>query len=130
LSISDVNIAALRRAEAGIPPAEEGPLFPQAWHARIFALVVALVENEQFSWTVFQARLAARTSDGATVGPIHPDDINEHYFGCWLAAAEETLVAAGLARSEDVVEKMEHVRGVSEEVRSEQLDRSRNRLPQ
>jgi nitrile hydratase accessory protein len=75
-------------------------MFPQAWHARVFALVVALVENGQFSWSAFQARLAARTREKPSAADQHPGDIEDYYFDCWLAAAEETLEAEGLTTVE------------------------------
>lgn len=97
----------------------DGPLFPQAWHARIFALIVALVETGKIDWRVFQQRLVehlrAHEDDNR-----HGDEITEHYFEHWLQAAEYTLVELGFMDASDVTTQIEHIRRTVAAIKAEQ----------
>jgi nitrile hydratase accessory protein len=112
----------LSEAEARIPRDQEGPLFPQAWHARAFALVVALVDGGHLGWSAFQSQLAAHLREGrASAGAHSHAEINQHYFDCWLEAAEETLNSMGFVECDDVVRQIEHIRSSVAQVRNAQL---------
>jgi nitrile hydratase accessory protein len=120
LTTPDLDRRILCEAEASIPD-EEGPLFPQAWHARAFALIVALVETGHISWSAFQSQLVAHLRRrGTPAGAQSGADINQHYFDCWLEAAEETLISMGFAQRDDVVQQIDHIRSSVAGVRGEQ----------
>ncbi|OLM12948.1 putative transmembrane nitrile hydratase [Pseudonocardia sp. Ae505_Ps2] len=68
------------------PPRSNGELvFAAPWEGRAFGLAVALAEAGVFTWDGFRDRLVARIA----ADPAAP------YYGCWLAACEDALVAAG-----------------------------------
>ncbi|WP_226366350.1 nitrile hydratase accessory protein [Pseudonocardia sp. ICBG162] len=71
------------------PPRANGELvFTAPWEGRAFGLAVALAEAGVFTWDGFRDRLVAR--------------IAAPYYGCWLAACEDALVAAGRLDGDDV----------------------------
>ncbi len=73
----------LKSLLAALPGDGEGPRFTAPWQARVFALVVALAEQGRFPWPEFQRRLIEEVArDG---------DDPEHYYECWLAAAERLV---------------------------------------
>ncbi|WFG45242.1 nitrile hydratase accessory protein [Pseudonocardia alni] len=75
------------------PPRANGELvFTAPWEGRAFGLAVALAEAGVFTWDGFRDRLVARIA----ADPAAP------YYGCWLAACEDALVAAGRLGGADV----------------------------
>jgi nitrile hydratase accessory protein len=73
----------LKSLLASLPGDGEGPCFTAPWQARIFALVVALAEQGRFPWSEFQRRLIEEVA--------REGDDPEHYYECWLAAAERLV---------------------------------------
>jgi nitrile hydratase accessory protein len=72
----------------GAPPRDNGELvFEAPWHARAFAMAVALVDQLQLPWTEFQSRLIAAIAD----------DPDRPYYESWAAALESLVVDHGLA---------------------------------
>nr|WP_237453745.1 nitrile hydratase accessory protein [Pseudonocardia sp. SID8383] len=67
-------------------------VFAAPWEGRAFGLAVALAEAGVFTWDGFRDRLVARIA----ADPAAP------YYGCWLAACEDALVAAGRLGGADV----------------------------
>lgn len=109
-------------AEASIPR-DEGPLFPQAWHARVFALIVALVERGQIAWTDFQPALVQHLKQEQSAGRSH-GEINERYFDAWLEAAEKVLAERRFFTDGEMAEQQERIRATVEHVRQEQRGHS------
>lgn len=97
----------------------DGPLFPQAWHARIFALIVALVETGKIDWADFQQRLVEHLKSHEDDNR-HGDEITGHYFEHWLQAAECTLVELGFMEVSDVTAQIEHIRRTVAAIKAEQ----------
>lgn len=76
------------------PPRSNGELvFAAPWEGRAFGLAVALAEAGVFTWDGFRDRLVARIA----ADPAAP------YYGCWLAACEDVLVAAGRLEGAEVL---------------------------
>jgi nitrile hydratase accessory protein len=116
----------LRLAEAAIPSRTGGePLFPLAWHARIFALIVTLVRDGKMSWIAFQQRLVVRLKDQQAAATSEPtEEIDLRYFDCWLQAAEDAMTAEGFVGPNELVEQVAHIRRSVAEVRTEQFKAS------
>jgi nitrile hydratase accessory protein len=122
LNTLDFDRNVLCAAEATLPDrADAEPLFPLAWHARIFALIVAMVENEKISWAAFQSHLVAALREQQHPNIMSANEINLQYFDCWLAAAEQTMMAKGLIVPGDVSEQIERVRASVAEARQGQI---------
>lgn len=115
------NMLALRAtAEASVPRINaDGPLFPLAWHARAFALIVAMVEDGKLDWNKFQPRLVAHLS-GHEDESLSGDQITAHYFEHWLEAAEDVLVAQGFLDLEEIPGQIERIRESVDTIRAEQ----------
>lgn len=80
MNTSDTTLHARRLVEESIPKIrDDGPLFPMAWHARIFGLIVAMVENGQIDWKEFQSHLVSHLKDHEDE-QRHADQINTNYF--------------------------------------------------
>lgn len=115
------HIPTLRTAAtASIPRINaDGPLFPLAWHARAFALIVAMVEGGKLDWNRFQPRLVAHLSDHEDES-LSGDEITGHYFEHWLEAAEDILVAQGFLILEEIPEQIHRIRETVDTIRAEQ----------
>ncbi|WP_156633569.1 nitrile hydratase accessory protein [Agrobacterium vitis] len=100
----------------------DGPLFPQAWHARIFALIVALVETGKIDWRDFQQRLVEHLK-AYEDDSRHGDEITAHYFEYWLEAAEDTLVERGFIKLDEIPGQVERIRETVAAIRAEQTRR-------
>lgn len=70
-------------AAAGLPLADEGPVFAAPWQAQAFAIVVGLHEQGLFEWGEWAKRLG--TVIAADGGRSLPED----YYRFWLEAAED-----------------------------------------
>lgn len=130
----DAEAIAARLAAAGLPDMPwgagvgDGPVFQAPWEARIFALVIALVEAGAFPFADFQNRLAAKLgeaeSSGRAAKATREDGaagINRYYFECWLAAAEETLAATGLVAPDAVDTRIATLEAQVDAIRDHQL---------
>jgi len=72
----------------GAPPRDNGELvFEEPWHARAFAMGVALVEQLDLPWAEFQSRLIAAIAE----------DPDRPYYESWAAALESLVVDHGLS---------------------------------
>jgi nitrile hydratase accessory protein len=117
-------------AEATIPRiGADCPLFPAAWHARIFALIVAMVESGQIDWQRFQPLLVEHLKEHEDV-TRSGDDISAHYFEHWLEAAEEAFVESGFLNDMEIPEQLERIRTSIDAIRLEQASKGemRNRF--
>jgi nitrile hydratase accessory protein len=77
----------------GAPPRDNGELvFAEPWHARVFAMAVALVEKLQLPWSDFQSRLIAAIAD----------DPDREYYESWAAALEQLVVDHGLSTADAI----------------------------
>ena len=104
------------------------PTFHAPWEARIFALVVTLVEAGHFPWSEFQDRLAMELTAAEGSGraaeetdAAGAEGINRYYYDCWLAAAEATLSAEAIVAPGAVDNHMTDRRAHVEDVRNHQL---------
>lgn len=120
MNIPESDFPVRGAAEAGVPRiCADGPLFPLAWHARIFALVVAMVETGKLDWKDFQPRLVGYLS-GHENENRHGDDVTAHYFEHWLEAAEDTLVDHGFLDPGEIPGQIERIRETVESIRAGQ----------
>lgn len=78
---------------AQIARAEDGPVFPTLWAARVFALTVALNEAGLFAWSEWAEALGAELARDAALASAEP----QAYWRAWLAALEALLVEKQLA---------------------------------
>lgn len=110
-------------AEATLPQRGEGePLFRKAWHARIFTLIVTLVNNEKIPWISFQKRLVASLKAHQKLDqPLTDEQVDLQYFDCWLEAAEQTLLFEGFVGASDIAMQIEVIRRTVAEIREGQL---------
>ncbi|MEO1194267.1 MAG: nitrile hydratase accessory protein [Pseudomonadota bacterium] len=105
--------------------AGDEPLFHAPWEARIFALVVAMVERTHLDWAVFQQRLAARITEREAAEGLAPQscqatEVSRFYYESWLQAAEDTLAAEQLLSEGEVEEKILLLREAVEALREKQ----------
>lgn len=77
--------------------------FEQPWEARTFALTMALIEHNLFSFYDFQQALIVRVKRAETVGCISD---NTDYYTCWLQALEGLVETAGVMHH-DVLARLE-----------------------
>ncbi|GAB5470304.1 MAG: hypothetical protein Kilf2KO_33340 [Rhodospirillales bacterium] len=100
------------------------PLFHAPWEARIFALVVALVERTHLDWAAFQERLADHITQREAAAGVdlacHADKVSRLYYESWLQAAEDTLDAERLLGNEEVEEKIGLLREAVQALRAKQ----------
>ena len=82
--------AALARA-AALPPDRQGAVFREPWHARAFALAVALHGQGHFTWPEWAAALATRLRE-----PPASDDPEAAYYLAWLDTLERLGSEKGL----------------------------------
>ncbi|MEO3417160.1 nitrile hydratase accessory protein [Roseovarius sp. CAU 1744] len=100
---------------------DEGPLFRAPWQTRIFALIVAMVQQGHFPWTAFQSRLAALIPKREQSEPAESAGaVEDRYFDCWLQAVEETLTEQGLLNAQDVGGKILLLRQTIADIREGQ----------
>jgi nitrile hydratase accessory protein len=75
------------------PPRENGELiFAEPWHARVFALAVALVEKLDLDWDEFRRRVIEQIAR----------DPDRPYYESWAAALEDLVLSLGLATDEAI----------------------------
>ncbi|CDX32197.1 exported hypothetical protein [Mesorhizobium plurifarium] len=108
----------------------EDPIFRLAWHARVFSLIVSLVKEGRIHWPAFQERLVRYIGDRElSAGSQTAEEIDLHYFDCWLEAAHETLVAEGFITDLDVTAQVERIHAAVETIRIEQLTHEDSHKP-
>ncbi len=110
-------------AQCTMPPRRgDAPLFREPWHARIFAVMVALVQERRCEWKTFQRRLTAELAEHQAVeASLSPEGIDLQYFDCWLHAAEDTLIDGGFLDEADISGQIEVIRATIKEIRDIQL---------
>jgi nitrile hydratase accessory protein len=108
----------LDRAIANMPgaialPRKNGELiFSEPWEGRVFAMAIALNDEEAFPWEEFRQRLMAEVNavDGTS-------DPAPGYYELWLAAFEQLLLTKGIMTLEEFERrKAEFASGAREEV--------------
>jgi nitrile hydratase accessory protein len=77
--------------------------FAEPWEARVFAIIVALAQDDHFTWSEwverFSKEVAAQTAIEASGGtPLT-------YYEQWLRAAEKLLVTKGVTTQEQLIAK-------------------------
>jgi len=127
---------AARLEAAGLPAmplaagsgAAEEPVFHAPWEARVFALVIALVEAGCFPFAEFQNRLTKRLAAAEASGAARqatdtsgPAGVSRYYYECWLAAAEDTLIGSGLITADSVQRHIGELETHVREIREHQL---------
>jgi nitrile hydratase accessory protein len=118
----DAHDVALQNVRRSIPGLDEnGPLFLAPWQTRIFALVVAMVQQGHFPWTTFQSRLAAlitemeRRNSAGTARAVETA-----YFDCWLRAVEDTLTSEGSLNAPELENKILDIQQTVAKIRAAQ----------
>jgi nitrile hydratase accessory protein len=75
------------------PPRDNGELvFAEPWHARVFALAVATVEQLDLEWRDFQQHLIAQIA-------LDPE---REYYESWAAALESLIIEHGLSTADAI----------------------------
>lgn len=123
MHLLDEHHDAIGLARCAMPPRAEGePLFREPWHARIFAVIVALVKDQKLDWKAFQKRLVDELkAHQLPDARLTPEEVDLQYFDCWLDAAEETLHEAGFLEGNDISVQIDTIRGVINDIRESQL---------
>ena len=122
MSAFDEHREILGVAERSLPHRDDEPLFRVAWHARVFALMVALVKNGHIPWAAFQERLAQRISDTETgAACLSNEETDLHYFDCWLEAAHATLVEEGFVAGPEIDERIAVIHRTVDAIRERQI---------
>ncbi|MEX0285602.1 MAG: nitrile hydratase accessory protein [Paracoccaceae bacterium] len=78
-------------------------VFDAPWQARVFALVVMMVEDGHMSWKDFQSHLVQETRQGESAtdkGSLEPQEST--YYQRWLNAAEHLLQELELLRPDEL----------------------------
>jgi nitrile hydratase accessory protein len=104
-------------------PIREGhePQFQAPWQARVFALMVSMVNNHHFPWKNFQERLAAAIKrQEETDRPQTGQEISQQYFDCWLMASQETLLSEGFLTLDNIAAQIEVIKSKASEIRENQ----------
>lgn len=77
----------------GLPIGDaDEPVFGEPWQAQAFAIVVQLHERGLFTWPEWAAALSARIAQAQGAGDA---DRGDTYYGHWLAALEDLVMAKG-----------------------------------
>ncbi len=123
LKPSEQHRAALELARANLPRRDEdAPLFRAPWHARIFALIIALVKNEHLGWKPFQENLVVVLARHQSADQDQSDtQVEFEYFDCWLIAAEMTLLEAGFVAEDEISKHIDDIRAMVAQIRADQL---------
>lgn len=85
------DIRAALAATGALPPDRPGPVFREPWHAKAFALAVALDARGHITWPEWAATLAATLREAPA-----SDDPEDAYYLAWLLALERLGIAKGL----------------------------------
>jgi nitrile hydratase accessory protein len=99
---------AAQLAEAVLPASERdaaGPVFREPWEAQAFALAVALHEAGLFTWTEWTETLARALAVAEPAKASEGEASEASYYGRWLAALEDLIVAKGVAGPERLAER-------------------------
>jgi len=91
----------VERTVDGMEQTETGePVFEAPWHARGFALAVALRHQAHVDWLAFQRHLS-----GALETTQPPDTEESDYYESWLDALESLLMETGAVSEEELDER-------------------------
>jgi nitrile hydratase accessory protein len=83
------------------PPRTEGALqFSHQWERTAFGVALALSRDGHFEWEDFRQHLIAAIGDWE--GSHEINDPSWNYYDQWLNALEALVVAAGLARPDEI----------------------------
>lgn len=84
----------------GAPPRANGELvFTESWQPRVFATTMRLREQGRLDWETFRQGLIGQIA-AHEAELTHPDDYD--YWGCWLRALEEVVVATEVVRAPEL----------------------------
>ncbi|MEM6760209.1 MAG: nitrile hydratase accessory protein [Pseudomonadota bacterium] len=75
------------------------PRFEAPWHARVFALTVALNEAGHFAWVDWAEAFGATLKAHGQVAAL---DGGDDYFYAWLDTLEHLLTRSGMADAEAI----------------------------
>ncbi len=81
------------------PKNDEGPVFKEPWEAHAFALVLALHEQEVFSWPEWADALSQEISAAQTTGDL---DLGDTYYQHWLCALERLVIEKNHADAHEI----------------------------
>lgn len=84
------------------PRDEQGPVFAEPWEAQAFALVIALHEQGQFTWSEWAQALSEQISKAQQAGD---PDLGDSYYRHWLAALEALSQQKNLSSAEEMQER-------------------------
>ena len=84
------------------PQDDQGPVFNEPWEAQAFALVIALHEQNLFSWQewagVLSEQIALAHADG-------DPDLGNTYYQHWLAALETISGQKNLSNKNELLKR-------------------------
>jgi nitrile hydratase accessory protein len=80
-------------ANAGLPGDGGGPVFPEPWEARAFALALALQESGLFSWEEWARALGEEIRKAQAAGD---PDTGHNYYRHWVATLERIVAEKGV----------------------------------
>jgi len=84
------------------PQDDQGPVFNEPWEAQAFALVIALHEQNLFSWQewagVLSEQIALAQADG-------DPDLGNTYYQHWLAALERISRQKNLSNKNELLKR-------------------------
>ncbi|MEL7164342.1 MAG: nitrile hydratase accessory protein [Pseudomonadota bacterium] len=75
------------------------PRFDAPWHARVFALTVALNEAGHFAWSDWAAAFGATLKAHGQAAEL---DGGDDYFFAWLETLETMLTRSGMADADAI----------------------------
>jgi nitrile hydratase accessory protein len=82
------------------PQDEQGPVFNEPWEAQAFALVIALHEQELFSWQEWAGVLSEQIALAQAGGD---PDLGNTYYQHWLAALETISQQKKLSNEDELM---------------------------
>lgn len=92
--------ATLSPTDLTCDPHQPDRAFDEPWQAQAFGLVIALYEQDAFTWSEWAAALSA-----VIAAEQNPDHIsNSEYYRCWLQALEHIVVSKGMAEQEAILD--------------------------
>ena len=101
-----MSIAELCAATPLFPLDEDGPVFAEPWHARLFGMTVKLHQMGYFPWREWAEALSveiAKSDRGDA-------DAASSYYESWLVALEGLLTRKGLTSAAGLLATQDHTR--------------------
>ncbi len=84
------------------PHDEQGPVFKEPWEAQAFAIVIALHEQGQFTWSEWATALSKQISKAQAAGD---PDLGDSYYQHWLSALESLSQEKRLSSADEMHER-------------------------